>query len=105
MNSNPFGLTLVGLLLLTLTQQLIFAENNDFADEVLTPFWQAQPMTESMFFIKTANDQPPRSNLLFEPSRILKVVSATRETVYKEGRDYLLDTSSSSLTLPVASLL
>lgn len=76
---------------------------DDFAAEVLTPFWRAQPMTESLFFIQTSEDERPRSALLFKPTKILKIVSATRETTFIAGQDYMLDESSATVTLPVGS--
>lgn len=75
----------------------------DFAAEVLTPFWDRQPMTESMFFIQAEAGQRPRSAFLFHPDKVLQVVSATRETVFEEGRDYVLDADTSSLLLPEGS--
>ncbi|MCA9229354.1 MAG: SGNH/GDSL hydrolase family protein [Planctomycetales bacterium] len=110
--TNGFVVTSVGALSTLRTFTLLTgsllaaaasAAEDDFATAVLTPFWRSQPMTESMFFIQSSADSRPRSALLFKPSRLLKVVSATRETTFTEGIDYRLDPKSGVLELPPGS--
>ena len=60
-------------------------------------------MTESMFFIQFHQNELPRSHFLFQPTKILKVVSATQETVYQPERDYRLSEDGKSLILPPGS--
>jgi iduronate 2-sulfatase len=75
----------------------------DFAAVALAPFWRAPRLAESMFFIQKDKDARPQSALLFQPAKVLSVTSATRETVFEEGRDYVLDEATATLRLPAGS--
>ena len=76
---------------------------DEFAASALTPFWKAKRLRESMFFIQSEAGARPQSSLLFKPTKILSVTSATRETTYEAGRDYVFDESTATLRLPEGS--
>ena len=90
-------------LLPLMTYQTMHAQNTDFSTAVLTPFWKAQPMQESLFFIQATEHKRPSSRLLFQPTKILSVTSATLAHKYLADRDYIIDLERSIITLPASS--
>jgi lysophospholipase L1-like esterase len=73
-------------------------------DDVNAPFWQSSLMRdEPVMFIQADEGSRPAASLLFEPSEILAVTSATGEQAYEPGRDYELVPGSSRLVLPAGS--
>jgi acyl-CoA thioesterase I len=72
-------------------------------DGSLPPFWRANTMSESVFFIRRAKHVFADASLLFLPERILAVTSATRETVYEAGGDYRTDLRRGKLRLKAGS--
>jgi lysophospholipase L1-like esterase len=76
---------------------------DEFAAAALKPFWRATRLSESMFFIQSQAGVRPQSSLLFKPTRIISITSATRQTVYEAGRDYILDETTATLCLPEGS--
>lgn len=82
------------------------SENGDadeFAEAALKPFWRARQMRESLFFIQHDANASPQAALLFKPAKILRVASATRDTTFEAGRDYVFDETSRTLRLPKGS--
>ena len=77
------------------------ASTDEFAASALAPFWKAKQLRESMFFIQSEAGARPQSSLLFKPTKILSVTSATRETTYEAGRDYIVDEKAATLRLPL----
>lgn len=75
----------------------------NFAEAVLDPFWRSRQLRESCFFIQEDVSDRPRSSLLFKPTKIASVTSATREVTYEAGRDYVLDEATMTLHLPAGS--
>ncbi len=72
----------------------------------LRPFWLSDTMQgETVLFIKANPDAPPTASLLFEPTRILSVASASGEVTYTEGRDYLWKPGTKEITLPPGSAI
>lgn len=58
----------------------------------LENIWQgSQVFEEPVCFSSDGNGMPIGGTLLYAPVRILRVTSWDRETVYEEGRDYLLE--------------
>ena len=72
-------------------------------DDALLPFWRATAMRESLFFVRREGERLPCARLLFRPEQVVLVTGATRETVYKQGRDYDLDLERGELCLPAGS--
>ena len=67
----------------------------------LQPFWSGDTVHgESLFFVKPAEGLP-EARLLFTPSAIVNVESATGETEYAEGKDYII--SGDTIRLPEGS--
>ena len=68
------------------------------------PFWRSKRMYgESLFFIRERQTDYACSRLLFPPSGKVTLTSASREVPYREGIDYIADTSSGMITLPAGS--
>ena len=76
---------------------------DDFVSQVLQPFWQGQQMRETMFFIQADGTAMPSAALLFKPTKILSVTSATRDTAFEAGRDYEFDDDTGTIRLPKGS--
>lgn len=71
---------------------------------LLEPFWKGETTwREGLFFIQEPNDARPSARLLFPPIKILALHSASGETQYDQGRDYLVDANSSRILLPEGS--
>ena len=79
---------LAAMMFLCISSSLIsFAQETKW---LITPFYKSQVMEgESMFFIEEKPGEPAQASLLFTPTKIASVTSATGETVYREGQDYL----------------
>src|SRR6476469_4986805 len=56
------------------------SQEQEFVAAALTPFWRASEIREPMFFIQSSGNERPTCNLLFKPTEILSVRSATRAT-------------------------
>ena len=56
------------------------------------PFWKSETVYgESVALLKEEDSEPPSGTLLFAPRQILQVRSSDGNTLYTEGRDYLID--------------
>lgn len=75
----------------------------EFVKIALEPFWSGRRLRESLFFIQNDPGGRPSARLLFRPTRIAEVTSATRETRFEAGRDYECDAASRTLRLPGGS--
>lgn len=72
--------------------------------ELLKPFWLSERMEgESVLFMKDGTATTPRGRLLFPPSKVLSVCSASGKTTYREGKDYVWKPGSREITLPEGS--
>ncbi len=70
----------------------------------LRPIWLATTMDgESVLFIQDGVGSLPRATLLFRPTKILAVRSASGEVAYVEGRDYAWQPGTCEITLPSGS--
>ncbi len=77
-----------------------------YCGEVLQPFWLSTTMHgESVLFVQDDPDRPPRATLLFRPTRILAVRSASGEITYQAGKDYVWNPGSSELILTPESTI
>ena len=91
-------LSIVGILFISLAASGQYSSKNRMW--LLTPFWNTSTMKgESLFFIREDPGQPACASLLFSPDKIISVMSATEETVFEEGRDYLMESGSRIITL------
>ena len=64
------------------------------------PIWKSTTAYgESLFFLREAASQPAGAPLLFEPTKILDLRSASGETIYAEGVDFRIDLPSRRLLL------
>jgi lysophospholipase L1-like esterase len=62
---------------------------SELLDRLLHPFWLSNRIEqESVLFVQDSDD-PPDALLLFTPSQIMEVRSATLETRYFEGQDWI----------------
>ena len=67
---------------------------------LLERFWESSTMkNESLFFIQENESESPGASLLFMPEHVLSVKSATEETTYIEGKDYISRPGSRVITL------
>ncbi len=70
----------------------------------LRPIWLSPTMDgESVLFIQEAAAARPRAALLFRPTKILALRSASGEVTYVEGRDYVWQPGTRVITLPGGS--
>jgi acyl-CoA thioesterase-1 len=68
------------------------------------PFWRSSRIFgESLFFIRQTPGDPPRARLLFPPIGPAQLTSASREIPYAISDDYLIDSDTGIVTLPVDS--
>lgn len=73
-------------------------------EQVLTPFWKSTTMTgECLFFCERKTGDVASATLLFPPEKILAVTSATGETTYEEGKDFVVDMPTGVIRLPPGS--
>lgn len=68
---------------------------------LLHPFWLSNRMEQEAVLFVQEGDGPPDAPLLFAPTRIVEVCSATLETRYSEGQDWVCQ--GSCLRLPPGS--
>jgi lysophospholipase L1-like esterase len=78
-------------------------DQEDSENVALTPFWRSGAMVETVQFIQSGAGAAPEAKLLFLPKAPPRVTSATRDTVYEHGRDYVVDRASGVLSLPEGS--
>jgi lysophospholipase L1-like esterase len=74
-----------------------------FINDALRPFWRSRSMREPLLFIQYAANEEPRASLLFRPSNVIRVDSATRDVHYEPMRDYVIDVEKGTLRLPAGS--
>jgi acyl-CoA thioesterase I len=68
--------------------------------DLLRPFWRSETaFREPLFFLRDQTGQPGAAAVLFQPTGVLELTSATGETVFTEGVDYRVDPSSRQLVL------
>lgn len=101
----------VGLVLLALDAGAQSSENSPgacrplasdeaLANSVTHPFWKSSHMdAETVLFELHSGETAATAKLLFTPTRIVRITSATAETVFEQGRDYLWAPGSNMLTL------
>jgi len=77
--------------------------SEEFVARALRPFWQETIQREPLFFIQSDSQSRPTAALLFQPTEILSVESATRDAIYEAGKDYEFDKSANLLRLPESS--
>jgi acyl-CoA thioesterase-1 len=70
----------------------------------LRPIWLSPTLDgESVLFIQEGAGARPKAAILFRPTKILAVRSASGEVTYVEGRDYLWQPGTREITLPGGS--
>lgn len=75
-----------------------------YAPELLRPIWVGDRVEgESVLFLRAAEGQPARAELLFPPTRIIAIRNSAGDVTYEEGRDYLWKSGSREITLPAGS--
>ncbi len=68
------------------------------------PFWRSKRIFgEPLFFIRENSDLPPKAQLIFRPTNALQITSASRDVLYSETSDYIVDTDTETVTLPQGS--
>jgi acyl-CoA thioesterase-1 len=78
-------------------------DSAEFVATALAPFWRASEIHEPMFFIEGSKKEPPTCKLLFKPTEILSVRSATRETTFEVEKDFTVDMAAGTISLPAGS--
>ena len=79
-------------------------DSSALRSELLTPFWLSETMEgESVLFMADDTAGVPKATLLFQPTKVLSVCSASGTTTYTEGTDYLWKPGSREITLPQGS--
>ncbi|HGE70933.1 TPA: SGNH/GDSL hydrolase family protein [Candidatus Poribacteria bacterium] len=69
----------------------------------MKPFWISEVMeSESLFFVQKDENELPNDTLLFIPDKILSVKSASRDILYNEGKDYIIN-QEGIISLPKGS--
>ena len=79
------------------------AGSEEFAATALSPFWRASEIREPLFFIQGNGPERPKCKLLFMPTKVLSVRSATRETKFIAGKDYIVDVNAGTIVAPAGS--
>lgn len=98
-----FATALLFMTACSTTQDKPLPAGDAFGQLPLHPFWEGREIRESLFFIQHGEGERARSALLFEPEQIISLTSATRETVYEEGKDYVYDAKTNTIQLPAGS--
>lgn len=75
------------------------AEVERFGSVALNPFWKGKEISEPFFFISPNEKELPSGKFLFEPKRIVSVKSATGETEFVEGKDFVVDLEKGTIQL------
>ena len=101
--SHPVQIVAAFVVCLVWFTKLYAQQEESFAAAALTPFWRASQIEEPVLFIQETPDQKPAAKLLFTPSIIVKLTSATREIEFVRGRDYEVDLATGTLRLPIGS--
>jgi lysophospholipase L1-like esterase len=79
------------------------SQRQEFVAAALTPFWRAREIREPIFFIQTSGNEHPTCNLLFKPTHIVSVRSATREKTFEPEKDFTAEMSAGTISLPSGS--
>ena len=67
---------------------------------LLEPFWNSEIVyREALFFVQEDAEHPPAASLLFMPAEVISLHSATGETTYELGKDYLVQAESRRIVL------
>ncbi|MDD4890134.1 MAG: SGNH/GDSL hydrolase family protein, partial [Phycisphaerae bacterium] len=72
---------------------------------LLDPFWlnRSDTMTrEGLLFVQPAGGRP-EAKLLFAPDKVISLHSATGETAFVEGKDFVVDKAARTIRLPEGS--
>lgn len=80
------------------------AQQWTFEAAQLRPIWRSSTLEgESVLFIQEDSGARPKAAILFRPTKILAVRSASGEVTYLEGRDYRWQPDTREITLPAGS--
>jgi len=75
-----------------------------YQPHLLRPFWQGDTIEgESMLFIKDPKTGIAKASVLFPITEVLSVRNSAGDITYDEGRDYLWEPESRTISLPVNS--
>lgn len=75
----------------------------EFVATALTPFWRGTEIREPMFFVQEGDQERPAAKLLFAPTEVVSVDSATRETQFDLGEDFVADVDAGAIVVPEGS--
>jgi acyl-CoA thioesterase I len=75
----------------------------EFVATVLVPFWRSGEIREPIFFVEGKGSDRPRGKLLFKPTEVLSVTSATRDKQFEPGKDFEADLAGGTISLPLGS--
>ncbi len=71
---------------------------------LFAPFWTSDTMHgESMLFVKADGEEAATGELLFPPTKMLAVRDSNGDVTYEEGRDYVWQPGSRTITIPAGS--
>jgi len=98
---------IIGVLRAPAAEQARMPKANDSAAEfvatVLEPFWRRTEICEPLLFVEAEGGGRPTGKLLFKPSQVLSLRSATREVSYEAGQDYEVDLANGTISVPPGS--
>ena len=72
---------------------------SEFVTTALKPFSRTGEIREPIFFIQDGGSDRPAAKLLFTPTEIVSVESATRGTKFEAGKDFVADLATRTLRL------
>jgi lysophospholipase L1-like esterase len=76
------------LLLLLLTSQSVFAQQQDLIDTSMLPFWKGKIMYNESVMMVSREGKPAEARLLFKPKRIISVKNSAQNITYEKGKDW-----------------
>lgn len=79
------------------------AAMDEFVATALRPFWRTNEIREPIFFVEEKSGERPTGKLLFKPTEIISMTSATRTVKFEAGKDFIVDAKSGTISLPAGS--
>lgn len=70
---------------------------------VLEPFWRGTEICEPLFFVEPEGSGRPTCKLLFKPTEVLSVRSATHDVTFEPGKDYDVNLADGTISVPAGS--
>ncbi len=75
----------------------------EFIEIALTPFWRAEVLLDPVLFVDRDPSSRATGNLLFKPSEVIGVESATREHKFFQEKDFTVNSKKGTVTISEGS--